>query len=152
MIIIILILVLLLSFSIHIYFLLLYILRAQKKHLKGFINTAISNITIAGSIMFLLVYKPSLIREVNAAMMLWLMSGLIFVITLVVKVRLFMRMYRNIRDPKNFHLNFFKKKVLNKDAVSKVDISVFFMTMPFFLMAGAYFLARLINLIIYGKL
>jgi hypothetical protein len=152
MIIIILLLFLLLSFAFHIYFLLQYVMKAQKKHLNRFINTAVSNILIAGSIMFLVVYKPSLIRNIDPALTLWLISGLVLVLSLGIKISLFRRMYRNMQDPKNYHLNFFGKKVLHPSAVSKMDMLAFFGTMPFFLMAGAYFVARLVNLIMFGRL
>lgn len=152
MIIIILLLLLLLSFFIHIFFLVLYVTRVQKKHLQWFINTAVTNILIAGSISFLLVWKPYLIRNINPTLALWLLSGLVLIITLVIKISLFRRMYRNMQDPKNFHYNFFGKKVLHPEAVSKLDMLAFFGTMPFFLMAGAYFIARLVNLIMFGRL
>ncbi len=152
MILIILLLVLLLSIFIHIYFLLQYVLKVQKKHLHGFVNTAVSNIMIAGAIMLLVVYNPSLVRNIDPVLTMWLISGLVLVITLVIKVSLFRRMYRNMQDPKNYHLNFFGKKVLHPGAVTKLDMLAFFGTMPFFLMAGAYFVARLVNLIMYGRL
>jgi len=152
MIIIILLLCLLLSFAIHIYFLLQYVLKVKKKYLHWFINTAVSNVLIAGAIMFLVVYRPALVREMDPTFAMWLISGLVLSISVAVKVNVFRRMYRNMKDPKNYHLNFFGKKVLHKEAVSKIDVMVFFMTMPFFLLAGAYFVARLANLIMFGRL
>lgn len=152
MIIIILLLLLLMSFCIHIFFLVLYVTRVQKKHLQWFINTAVTNILLAGCITFLVAWKPTLIRNVDPAFTLWLISGLVLIITLGLKISLFKRLYRNMQDPKNYHLNFFGKKVLHPGAVSKVDMLVFFMTMPFFLMAGAYFVARLVNLIMFGRI
>ena len=152
MIIVILLFLLLLSFCVHIFFLILYVTRVQKKHLQWFLNTAVSNIVIAGTISFLLVWKPAIIRNINPAYTLWLLSGLVLIITLAIKISLFRRMYRNMQDPKNYHYNFFGKKVLHPGAVSKLDMLAFFGTMPFFLMAGAYFVARLINLIMYGRI
>ena len=152
MIIIILLLLLLMSFCIHIFFLVLYVTRVQKKHLQWFVNTAVTNILLAGCITFLVAWKPTLVRNVDPAFALWLISGLVLIITLGLKISLFKRMYRNMQDPKNYHLNFFGKKVLHPGAVSKVDMLVFFMTMPFFLMAGAYFVARLVNLIMFGRI
>ncbi len=152
MIILILLLALFLSFVIHIYFLLQYVLRVKDKYLHWFINTAVSNVLIAGAIMFLTVYRPSLVREMDPTVALWFISGLVLIISVAVKVNVFRRMYRNMKDPKNYHLNFFGKKVLHKEAVSKIDVLVFFMSMPFFLLAGAYFVARLVNLIMFGRL
>jgi len=152
MIIVILLFLLLLSFCVHILVLILYVTRAQKKHLQWFLNTAVSNIVIAGTISFLLVWKPAVIRNINPAFTLWLLSGLVLIVTLAIKIGLFRRMYRNMQDPKNYHYNFFGKKVLHPEAVSKLDVLAFFGTMPFFLMAGAYFVARLVNLIITGRL
>jgi hypothetical protein len=152
MIIVIFLLLLLLSFGVHIYFLILYIIRVRNNYLQWFVNTAVSNILIAGVVCFLLVYKPALIREIDTTFTLWLISGFVMIVALVIKINLFMRMRRNMKDPKNFHYNFFGKKVLHKEAVSKVDVLLFFMSMPFFLMGGAYFIARLVNYILFGRL
>ncbi len=152
MIILALLIALFISFVVHIYFLFQYLLKVKKKYLNGFINTAVTNILIAGLIMFSLVYKPELIRGINPGQVLWVFSGLIFLVTFGVQVNVFRRIYRTFKDPANYHLNFFGKKVLNKDVVSKFDVFAFFGAMPFFLVAGAYFIARLINYVLYGRL
>ncbi len=152
MIILALLIALFISFVVHIYFLFQYLLKVNKKYLYGFINTAVTNILIAGIIMFALVYKPELIRGINPGQVLWVFSGLIFLVTFGVQVNVLRRIYCTFKNPANYHLNFFGKKVLNRDAVSKFDVFAFFGAMPFFLVAGAYFIARLINYILYGRL
>ncbi|MCX7678215.1 MAG: hypothetical protein N2316_03260 [Spirochaetes bacterium] len=152
MIIVALLMLLFVSLVFHIFFLILYLLKVQKKHLHGFLNTALINIIIALAIIIAIVNKPALIRGINFAQVLWIFSGIIFFFALGVKVNVLMRIYRTFKNPANYHLNFFGKKVLNKDAVSKLDVLAFFGAMPFFLVAGSYFIARLINFILYGRL
>jgi hypothetical protein len=152
MIILALLIVLFLSFVFHIYFLFQYLFKAHKKYLAGFINTAVTNILIAILIIILLVYRPELIRGINPAQVLWVFSGLIFIVTLGIQINVFRRIYKTFKDPANYHLNYFGKKVLNGDAVSKFDVFAFFGAMPFLLVAGAYFIARLVNYILYHRL
>ena len=117
MIIIILLLLLLLSFFIHITSVLLYAVNRKKKYFSIFVNTAVTNIGVAGGITFLVAYKPSLISGIDLNLLLWLISGLVMVIMLCIKIFLARKMYRSIKDPKNFHYNFFGKKVLHRDDI-----------------------------------
>jgi hypothetical protein len=96
--------------------------------------------------------KPEMARSVDLKFLTWVMSGIILVITIVIKVEIFRRIYRRIKDPSNYHLNFFGKKVLHASVVTRLEIAVFFGTMPFFLMAGAYFIARGVNFFLYKHL
>jgi hypothetical protein len=152
MIITILILLLLLSFTLHICFIILYIYKRHKSFLTLFLNTTVSNIALASSITFIMIMRPQDIRKFDIHVLLWLFSGFITILTLGIKITIFRRMYKNIKNPKNFHYNYFGKKVLEKDAVSQLDMLLFFGTMPFFLLAGAYFVACLINIILHGHL
>jgi hypothetical protein len=152
MIITVLLLLLQLSFTMHIYFLVQYVVRMDKKFLRWFVNTAVSNIFLAGLLTILAIYRPELIRNINLKFLLWIISGFIMLIMLLIKVSIFRNIMKRSRDPANYHLNYFGKKVLHSSVVSRGEIYIFFFTIPMFLFAGAYFLARMLNLIMFGYL
>ncbi len=145
----ILLLLLQISFTIHIYFIIQYVLKKEGRYLRGFINTAIINILLAGTLTFVILYKPELARKINLKLLFWIMSGFVMMTMLFVKIMIFRNMYRRAKDPANFHYNFFGKKVLHSRVVLVEEIYVFLFTIPFFLFSGAYFVARLFNLILY---
>ncbi|NLV66595.1 MAG: hypothetical protein GXY14_02860, partial [Spirochaetes bacterium] len=122
------------------------------RSLKTYILTTFTNITIAGACIVLIFMKPEMAKTVDLKFLTWIMSGIILVITIVIKIGVFRRIYRRIKDPSNYHVNFFGKKVLHASVVSRLEIAVFFGTMPFFLMAGAYFVARGVNFFLYKHL
>lgn len=149
MIITILLIALFLSFLGHLFSLVSYITRRSESSLKTFIKTTISNITLAGTCIVLFLSKPELLHEVNVGRLIWLMSGFVMVVTLWVKINILVKIYRRAKDPDNYHLNFFGKKVLHSTVVSKVEMAIFFGTMPFLLISGSYFVARLVNFFLY---
>ncbi|MCL2156020.1 MAG: hypothetical protein FWH53_10175, partial [Leptospirales bacterium] len=61
------------------------------------------------------------------------------------QIRIFIKIYKRSKDPENYHVNYFGKKVLHSTVISKMDFLVFLGAIPFLLMAGAYFIAKLIN-------
>ena len=149
MIITILLIALFLSFLGHLFSLVSYITRRSESSLKTFIKTTISNITLAGTCIVLFLSKPEMLHEVNVGRLIWLMSGFVMVVTLWVKINILVKIYRRAKDPDNYHLNFFGKKVLHSTVVSKVEMAIFFGTMPFLLISGSYFVARLVNFFLY---
>ena len=80
------------------------------------------------------------------------MTGFIMVIMLFIKISIFRAIYKRSQDPEHFHYNYFGKKVLHGSVVKFEEILIFFFTMPFFLFCGAYFVARLFNLLLYKHL
>ena len=141
-----------LSFLGHIYSLVTYVTTRSEKSLRAFIKTTMSNIMIAGACIVLFMSRPDLLFRVDVPKLLWIISGFVMVVTLWVKVKIFKRIYRNAQDPENYHINFFGKKVLHSSVVSRIELAVFFGTIPFFLMSGAYFIARLVNFFLYKHL
>ena len=140
------------SFTAHIYFLVQFILRKENAYLKRFINTAISNIVLAGALTVLVIFRPDLIRDVNLKFLLWIMSGLIMLIMLMIKITIMRNMFKRSKDPANYHFNYFGKKVLHSKVVLQEEVYIFLFTIPFFLFCGAYFFARLVNLLLYKNL
>ena len=149
MIITLLLIALFLSFLGHIFSLVTYVTRKSERSLNTFIKTTISNIILAGTCIVLFMSKPDLLIDVECRRLVWIMCGFVMFITLGVKIRIFIRIYKRAQDESNYHLNFFGKKVLHSTVVSKIEMAIFFGTMPFFLMSGAYFVARLANFFLY---
>ena len=152
MIITVLLIALFLSFLGHLFALVSYVTTKSERSLKTFINTTISNIIIAGTCIVFIMSRPELLRNVDVKRLTWIMSGVVMVVCLAVKIKIFIKIYKRAKNPDNYHVNFFGKKVLHSSVVTKVDMAVFFGTIPFFLLSGSYFIARLANFFFYGHL
>jgi len=146
------ILCLFISFMTHIVSLVNYVTKKSEKSLKNFVKTAISNVVLSIICIILIFKRPDLIVKFDFIFVTWIMAGLIMIFTLIVKIRIFVNIYRRSKLPENYHLNFFGKKVLHSTVVTKMEIVIFFGTMPFFLMSGSYFMARLMNFFLYKQL
>ena len=114
--------------------------------------TAASNVIVAVVLIIAVLKWPNLVKDINIKVISWLISGVIMISMLRIKIGIFVRIYRRAQLPENYHLNFFGKKVLHPTVVKAYEVILFFVTMPIFLFAGAYFVARLINLILYKHL
>ncbi len=147
-----LILALFLSFLGHIAALVTYVTKRSEGSLKTFINTTLSNVILAGTCIVVFITKPHLLKDLNLVMLSWIMSGLVMFVTLSIKIKIFITVYRRAKDPSNYHLNFFGKRVLHSTVVKKMEMAMFFGTIPFFLLSGSYFMARLINFFLYKHL
>lgn len=147
-----LLLALFLSFLGHIAALVTYVTKRSEGSLKTFINTTLSNVILAGTCIVVFISKPHLLRDINLVMLSWIMSGLVMFVTLSIKIKIFITVYRRAKDPSNYHLNFFGKRVLHSTVVKKMEMAMFFGTIPFFLLSGSYFMARLLNFFLYKHL
>jgi len=147
-----LLLALFLSFLGHIAALVTYVTKRSEGSLKTFINTTLSNVILAGTCIVVFITKPHLLRDLNLVMLSWIMSGFVMFVTLSIKIKIFITVYRRAKDPSNYHLNFFGKRVLHSTVVKKMEMAMFFGTIPFFLLSGSYFMARLLNFFLYKHL
>lgn len=145
MIVIILLLLLCISFSIHIYFLINYVRSREDKYLRRFIDTTVTNVVIAGICIIVAIFRPRAINEMDGTTLIWLMSGTLMTAMVLLQVSIFTRVRRRTLLPEHYHYNFFGKKVLNSSVVKRHEILFFFLSIPFFLIAGAYFVARAIK-------
>ncbi len=143
---------LVISFSIHIYFLFLYAIKREKRYLNFFLVTTNSNVIIAIILIVIALKYPDVVKEADFTYVFWIISGILMIIMLMLKIRIFRRIYERSKDPENYHYNFFGKRVLHSSVVKLTDIFLFFLSMPIFLLAGSYFIARLINLFMYGNI
>lgn len=150
MILVILLFLLLFNFLLHIYSIILFFSKKDNKYIRWFSNTAIINIALAGAVTIYVIYKPSILRGLNLGLVLWLLSGFVMFLAIAIKVVLFRRIYKRAKDPDNFHYNYFGKKVLHDKVMKKSEFYIFFVTIPFFLIFGAYFIVKIINYFMFG--
>lgn len=150
MILLVLFLFLLLSLIGHIASLVFFIKTKENRYVRWFANTAIVNIIFAGIITIYVIYDPTALCGINLGRILWLISGLITFIMLGIQCVIFKRLFQRMRDPAYYHYNYFGKKVLNSGVVTKGEVYTFFFSIPFLLLFGSFFVAKIINFIKYG--
>jgi hypothetical protein len=134
------------SFSIHIYYLIRYVRTHNESCLWGFIDTTVINVFLAGVSILILVFKPEKIKTMDTALLMWFISGLMMTLVLIFQLSIFSRVLRRSKLPEYYHYNFFGKKILNPSVVKPMEVALFIVSMPFFLVSGAYFVARFIKL------
>lgn len=148
MIIVALFLMLFISVTLHVYYLARYVQSRNQKYLKRFLNTTASNVLVSGMLIFFALYKPREIIKINFSLIWWLMAGSIMIMMLIIQITIFRRIYRRSQLPEHYHLNFFGKKVLHSTVANPLELGIFFATIPFLLLCGAYFVAKLIRFFI----
>ncbi len=138
------------TFFVHIVYLTLYVLLKEKKFLNRFLATFILNMVLMTTIMVVSVKTPGHVRKFNVGALIWLLSGLVFVVLSIIKIIILRRIYKRSRDPEYFHYNFFGRKVYNRGIIKKSEFFIIIGQMPFFLFMGAYFIGKLVNIILHG--
>ncbi len=89
--------------------------------------------------------------ELNFRFFFWLLSGFIAALLFIMKVIIFLNVYRRSRDPAWYHFNYFGKKVYEKGIVKKIELIIIYISMPFFLVFGAYFISGLLSIFNEGR-
>jgi hypothetical protein len=141
-------LVLFVSLGLHIAYLVKYIQTRDPDYLNRYVLTTISNVIISGGLIFVALYKPMIVQKIKFPLMMWIITGFIMVITLMAQITIFQRVYQRSKLPENYHYNFFGKKVLHPSVLKPGEVAFFFGTVPLFLLAGAYFIAKLLRFFI----
>lgn len=145
MVLIILLLLLSVTFTVHIYYLIAYVRTHRERFLRRFLDTTVINVIIAGICIVISIFRPSKIDEIDSSVLIWLMSGTLMTAIILLQISIFARVRHRAGLPEYYHYNYFGKKVLNPSVVSLYDLLMFFLSLPFFLIAGAYFVARAIK-------
>lgn len=140
------------SFTVHIFIVIRYVDSRSKKLFNAFISTSVTNMGFAIGLSVMALYNPSTIRNLDIKFILWVLSGFVMVTILFFKINILRNIYKRSQDPANYHLNYFGKKVYGEKVVKKTEYLGFIISFPFFLLIGAYFVARLLNLYLYGHL
>ncbi len=121
--------------------------RKTSLYVKLFLISGLFNISISGLLIALILNRPALLNDISAVGVKFCLSGTVFGLSLSIKLKILLSIFRRTRDPRNYHLNFFGKKVLHSSVVRASEIVLFFLMMPFFLIAGSYFVASIINIL-----
>ncbi len=143
---------LLTSFTLHAVIIALFIKNKKPLYFFWFIATVFLNMGIALALITISLTRPDLVRQLNLKFFFWLLSGFITLLLLCVKIFIFRSIYKRSRDPKWYHFNHFGKKVFEKGIVRQSEFIGIFGSLPFFLFIGAYFVSRLLNMMLYGRM
>jgi len=140
------------SFCFQITVIILYLSNRLQVYYRLFLGTFIIN-TILMIVTTVIIFRsPQSLRAVDLDFIVWIISGLVLIVLLFLKATIVVRIMKRTKDPEFYSVNFFGKKVYEKGIVKPGEFATITLTMPFFLMIGAYFVARLLNFIYYGKI
>jgi len=134
------------SVFIHIYCLVGYISTKEMAYFRYFMITAITNMLLSIGMAAVVLIDPKLLKGIKLDIIYILEAGLIFIYMMSIKVRIIMIIIKRLRDPKNYHFSHFGKKIYNTTIVDFKEVMTFFITFPFTLIAGAYFVVRMLRL------
>ncbi|MBN2160433.1 MAG: hypothetical protein JW807_13650 [Spirochaetes bacterium] len=145
MIVVLLFIILFVSIAFHISYLTKYIQTREQQYLQRYVVTTVGNVVLSGALIFVALYQPEEIQKIKFPLLMWIIMGFIMVSTLMAQVTIFRRVYTRSKLPEHYHYNFFGKKVLHATVLKMPEVVLFFATIPAFLLAGAYFIAKLIR-------
>ncbi len=134
------------SLIVHLQSLIGYVWKKSMAYFKGFMITAVTNSLFGIILAIFVLLDRDLVRGLNMDKILVLETGVLFVWMLFIKIRITARIIRRIRDPKNFHRSYFGKKVYDTAVVDKKELMVYFITFPFTILAGAFFIVKMLKL------
>ena len=140
------------SFCFQIAIIILYLSSKRDLYYKTFLGTFIINTILMVITSTIALTSPLSIQRINVKFILWVISGLISIVLLLLQSTILVRIYMRSKDPDFFDINFFGKKVFRKGIIKQSEFLTFILTIPFFLMVGSYFVARLVNLLLYKNL
>jgi hypothetical protein len=92
----------------------------------------------------MLMQTPQIIYKFRVEFILLIEAGLVFILLLLVKIRITIRIFIRSRDPEYYDINFFGKKVYKTKIISKGEVAAYILTMPVTLFAGSYFFVKLL--------
>lgn len=131
------------SLAIHIQSLVGYIWKKTMVYFRGFIITSITNSMVGITLAIYVLMDREVLAGLNIDRILVLETGVLFAFMLGQKVRVTIQIIRRLRNPESYHVNHFGRKVYHGSIVEGKELAVYFLTMPFTLIAGAYFFAKL---------
>lgn len=140
------------SFCLQILVIIQYLSTKSENYYRTFLGTFIINTVLMIVASVSLFRDSSDLASIDLKLILWIVSGFVLIFILYLKITTVIKIYRRTKDPQFYSINFFGKKVYEKGIVKPYEFLTLVFTMPFFLMVGSYFLARLINILLYGHL
>ncbi|HNX24506.1 MAG TPA: hypothetical protein PKG60_10695 [Spirochaetota bacterium] len=140
------------SFCLQILVIIQYLSTKSESYYRTFLGTFIIN-TVLMIITSVAIFKDSSsLAAIDIKFILWIVSGFVLIFILFIKISTIMKIYKRSKDPQFYSINFFGKKVYEKGVIKPHEFLTLILTMPFFLMVGSYFIARLVNMLLYGHL
>jgi hypothetical protein len=139
-------------FVLNIFVLILYLFTKRIIYRNRFFLTAFIGFGLLCVVLLFSFFIPFLYKAFDFTLLFWILSGYLMIISVCIKILIFRRVYLRYQDPQNFYYNFFGKKVLHSGYLTNKEMGYFAVTIPLLLFTGVYFVARLINFIIYGHL
>jgi len=133
------------SLVIHVVSLIGYLMTKKMNHFKNFMITAVANVVLSICIAIFVAIDQSVIQGFKLEGVFILESGILFFYMMAVKVRVAVGIIRRACDPSNYHFSHFGKKIYHTSIVDFKELITFFITFPFTLMAGAYFVVKCLN-------
>ena len=133
------------SLIIHIASMFGYISKKSQKYFKIFMVTAVSNSLTGVSLAIFIMLKRDALHGINLDFVLILEAGFIFIFLILVKIWVTINIIKRLRNPANYHYSFFGKKIYDKSVVTMKDLAAYFLTMPFTVITGAYFIVKLLE-------
>jgi hypothetical protein len=131
------------SILVHIKYMIGYISSKSNNDFRGFIVTTFTNIFTAMILAVIVLSSPGILKQLNVDFILILESGFIFLFLVAVKVRIGINIYRRAKNPANYHINYFGKRIYEQAVVEKKEMAFYFLSMPFTLLCGAYFIVKM---------
>jgi glucan phosphoethanolaminetransferase (alkaline phosphatase superfamily) len=128
-----------LSFSIHVLIVVLYVSSRSKALFNAFLVTALSNVCIGIVLSIFALNEPEKIHHIDFKFILWILSGFVMAVMLLIKILFFKNIYKRTKDPANYHFNYFGKKVYNKGLVRQYEFFTLMLSMPVFFNSGSLF-------------
>ncbi|MCP4130254.1 MAG: hypothetical protein GY754_04665 [bacterium] len=135
-----------LSIFAHIQYISNYIKEKSNAHLKGFLITTATNFIFGITLSIIAMANPVTVQRLPIEALKVLEAGLFFFLFLFIKIRITIRIIKRAKDPANYHLSHFGKKVYKESIATKPEVAIYLITMPFTLLIGAYFIARILDL------
>lgn len=133
------------SVFVHILFIVSYISEKSNFSFRGFLLTTATNFGIGMGILLVMMRDPDVIRRFSLGPVLFIESGVIFGLLIFLKILITVRIFKRMKNPENWDISFFGKRVYKQDVVKKGELATYFLTLPFTLMSGAYFLVNLFS-------
>ena len=133
------------SLIFHIYSLIGYISTKKMDYFRLFMITAVSNMLLSIAVASMVMIDQKIVSGIKMDAILLLESGLLFIYMMAIKIRVTLVIIKRVRDPKNYHFSHFGKKIYNTTVVDFKELLTYFVTFPFTMMAGAYFIVKIIR-------
>lgn len=128
----------------HIIYIVAYIEEKKDKIFKGFVVTTATNFMFGMLTLILLIREPDVAVNIEMKTLMLIESGFMFLFLIFVKTKITIRIFRRSKNSDFYDISFFGKKVYKVDIVKKSELAFYFLSMPFTLLTGAYFIANML--------